>query len=66
MTDDKPIYTVKEMATAVGYKNPARIRAMIKAGTVQAEKVGRDWFIAPKEVARIKAWRDSRLTKKVR
>lgn len=66
MNNDKPIYTVKEMAQAVGYKNPARVRAMIIEGKIKAEKVGRDWFIAPKEVERIKKWRDSRLTKKVR
>lgn len=66
MKQDKPIYTVKEMAQAVGYKNPARVRAMIIEGKIKAEKVGRDWFISPKEVERIKKWRDSRLTKKVR
>lgn len=66
MKNEKPIYTVKEMAEAVGYKNPARVRAMIIEGKIKAEKVGRDWFISPKEVERIKKWRNKRLTNKVR
>jgi len=31
-----------------------RVRALIKAGRLPAKKLGRDWFIAPEDLALVK------------
>jgi len=41
-----------------------RVRALIKAGRLPAKKLGRDWFIDPKDLARVKDRKPGRPRKK--
>jgi excisionase family DNA binding protein len=43
--------TLKEAAEIIG-TTPDNLRQSIARGTLKAQKMGRDWFVAPKEVER--------------
>ncbi|MGI8839059.1 MAG: helix-turn-helix domain-containing protein [Pyrinomonadaceae bacterium] len=43
-----------------------RVRALISAGRLPAKKLGRDYFIDPKDLARVKNRKPGRPTKKGR
>lgn len=45
--------TVKQAAALLGV-TPQRVRALIKAGTLEAEKFGRDWQVDGESVERRK------------
>jgi excisionase family DNA binding protein len=46
--------TLKEAAASLGV-TPDNLRGAIKRGTLKAQKMGRDWFVTPKEVERYRA-----------
>ncbi|OAI54028.1 hypothetical protein AYO44_03865 [Planctomycetaceae bacterium SCGC AG-212-F19] len=46
--------STQQAAEALGV-NDSRIRQLVRAGLLKAEKVGRDWLIPPAEVQRLKA-----------
>ena len=43
--------TLKEAAAVLGLQ-PATLRQQIAHGKLKARKMGRDWFVTPREVAR--------------
>lgn len=43
--------TLKEAAEQLGV-TPDNLRGAIARGTLKAEKLGRDWFVTPREVER--------------
>lgn len=43
--------TLKEAAAILG-TTPDNLRGAIKRGALKAQKMGRDWFVTPKEVER--------------
>lgn len=43
--------TLKEAAASLGV-TPDNLRGAIKRGALRAQKLGRDWFVTPKEVER--------------
>ena len=50
---ERPL-TVKEAAEVLGY-HPDHVRRMLRAGTVQGERVGPLWLIDRQEMERIKS-----------
>jgi excisionase family DNA binding protein len=57
----KGYLSTAEAAARLGLKDKSRVRQLILAGRVQAEKVGRDWLIESAELDRfIKGDRDRR------
>lgn len=46
--------TLKEAAASLGV-TPDNLRGAINRGTLKAQKMGRDWFVASKEVERYRA-----------
>jgi len=46
--------TLKEAAALLGV-TPDNLRGAIARGTLKAQKLGRDWFVKPKEVERYRA-----------
>ena len=50
---DRPL-TVREAAELLGY-HPDHVRRLLRAGTVQGERVGPVWLIPRQEVERVKA-----------
>lgn len=53
MKAHKILYTTKEAAEILPYKNAASVKARINEGKIKAEKVGRDWFITATEIQRL-------------
>ncbi len=43
--------TLKEAAELLGL-SPTTLRVQIKNGALKAKKIGRDWWVTPKEVER--------------
>jgi len=48
--------TLREAADMLGV-DPATLRQQIAKGKLKARKMGRDWFVTPREVARYDAAR---------
>lgn len=51
--------TTAEAADSLGV-GPRRVRAMIKAGTLKADRVGRDWLIDSRALAAVENRRPGR------
>lgn len=51
--------TTAEAAEALGV-TPQRVRALIAAGRLKADKVGRDWLIAPPDLEAVRIRRSGR------
>lgn len=66
MSTLKLLYTTKEAAEVLHYKNAASVKARINEGKIKAEKVGRDWFIPAHEIERLKADQDARKQPKIK
>lgn len=50
-TTPLPFLTLRQAADELGL-SPSTLRTQIAAGSLRATKAGRDWLVAPREVAR--------------
>jgi excisionase family DNA binding protein len=48
-----PVFTTTTAAAELGV-TPGRVRAMIAAGRLKANRAGRDWLIEPKALATVR------------
>jgi excisionase family DNA binding protein len=53
------LLTTKQAAEKLGV-NDRRVTALIRAGRLPAQKVGRDWLINPKDLAKVQDRRPGR------